>query len=53
MAKFPEAMNRIMRNVFVCKKCKTRNRSMPVKILSGKVKCRSCGRKAFRAVRKK
>lgn len=53
MAKFPEAMNRIMRNIFVCKGCKTRIRANPIKILEKKVKCRSCGKKAFRAVRKK
>ncbi len=53
MAKFTEAMDRIIRNIYVCKNCKTRLRSNAVKILGGKVKCRSCGKKAFRAVRKK
>ena len=53
MAKIPEAQARLYRNVFVCKKCKTKVRAPNIKILQGKVKCRRCGSKAFRAVRKK
>ena len=53
MAKFPEAANRLVRNIFVCKKCKIKIRANPIKILEEKIKCRSCGRNAFRAVRKK
>ena len=53
MAKIPEAQNRLFKNVFVCKKCHTKIRSDPQKILKGKVKCRKCGKKAFRPFRKK
>ena len=53
MAKFQEAEARMFRNVFVCKKCQTKIRSKPIKILEGKVKCRKCGKKAFRPLKKK
>ena len=51
--KIPAAMNRLYKNVFVCKNCKQRMRMDPLKILTGKVKCRKCGRRDFRPVRKK
>ena len=51
--KIPEAMNRMYKNVFVCKDCSTRIRVDSKKLLSGKVRCRSCGRKSFRAIKKK
>jgi len=53
MAKIPEAQNRLFKNVFVCKKCHTKIRSDPQKILKGKVSCRKCSKKAFRPFRKK
>jgi len=53
MAKIQEASNRLFKNIFVCKKCQTKIRSEPQKILRGKVKCRKCGRSAFRPLRKK
>jgi predicted Zn finger-like uncharacterized protein len=53
MAKIPEAMNRMFRNVFVCKNCQSKIRASQLKILAGKVKCRKCGKKAFRPVNKK
>ncbi len=53
MVKFPEADARKFRNVFVCKVCKTKLRAPNVKIIQGKVHCRRCLSKAFRAVRKK
>jgi len=53
MAKIPEAQNRLFKNMFVCKKCKTKVRADPQKILKGKVKCRKCKRTAFRPLRKK
>jgi len=53
MAKFPEAAARLFHNIFICKKCKTRIRSTPLKILQKKVKCRNCGGKDFRTIRKK
>ena len=53
MVKFPEAQARKYRNVFICKKCSTKIRADSMKILHGKVKCRRCNFKRFRAVRKK
>ncbi|HJX50909.1 MAG TPA: 50S ribosomal protein L40e [Candidatus Nanoarchaeia archaeon] len=53
MAKIPEAQNRLFRNVFICKRCNSKIRSDPLKILLGKVKCRKCGYKAFRPIKKK
>lgn len=51
MAKFPEAIARLYRNVYVCKKCKTKIRSQPRKVLLKKVKCRKCGSKALRPMK--
>ena len=53
MAKIPEAQNRLFKNIFICKKCHTKIRAEPQKILKGKVMCRKCKRKAFRPIRKK
>ena len=53
MVKFPEAEVRKFRNVFVCRKCKTKRRSANIKIIQGKITCRRCQSKAFKAVRKK
>jgi len=52
MAKFPEAQARLFKNMFVCKKCKRKRRADPLKVLQKKIKCRGCGHKALRAVRK-
>jgi len=53
MAKIPEAQNRLFKNVFVCKKCQTKIKANPTKILTGKVKCRKCKKGAFRPIKKK
>jgi|TARA_B100001964_G_C14250886_1_gene609890 formylmethanofuran dehydrogenase subunit E len=53
MVKFPESHARKFLNVFVCKKCSTKIRSQNMKIIQGRVKCRRCQGKKFRAVRKK
>jgi hypothetical protein len=53
MAKIPAAMDRIFKNVFVCKNCSSKTRSEARKILEGKVKCRICQGKAFRPIKKK
>ncbi len=53
MAKIPEAQNRLFKNIFVCKKCLGKVRAEPQKILKGKVKCRKCGKRAFRPLKKK
>lgn len=53
MAKIPEAQNRLFKNIYVCKKCKSKVRAEPQKILKGKVKCRKCGKQVFRPLKKK
>lgn len=53
MVKFPEAQARKFRSIFVCKKCSSRIRTQSAKITQGKVKCRKCKSKRFKAVRKK
>jgi ribosomal protein L40E len=53
MAKIPEAQDRLFKNVFVCKNCKTKKKSDIQKILKGKVRCRKCGKTAFRPIKKK
>ena len=53
MAKIPAAQARLFKNVFVCKKCGTKIKAEPKKILEGKVKCRKCKKKAFRPVKRK
>jgi len=51
--KIPEAQNRMFKNIFICKKCKRKQRADPLKILKGKVKCRKCKKSAFRTIKKK
>jgi ribosomal protein L40E len=53
MAKIPEAQKRLFKNVFVCKKCKSKIRTEPLKVLEGKVKCRKCSARSFRPLKKK
>jgi formylmethanofuran dehydrogenase subunit E len=53
MVKFPEAEARKFHGVFVCKRCKTKIKSSPMKVADGKLLCRKCKSKAFRTVRKK
>ncbi|MEM4260333.1 MAG: hypothetical protein QXG00_03785 [Candidatus Woesearchaeota archaeon] len=53
MVKFPEANARLYKNIFVCRRCKTKMRTSMMRVLAGKVKCRKCNYKALRAVRKK
>lgn len=51
--KIPAAQKRLFKNVFVCKNCKAKIKADPRKIIDGKVKCRKCKKRAFRAIRKK
>lgn len=53
MAKILEATNRLYKNLFVCKRCQIKIRSDPQRILKGKVRCRKCGKTAFRPLKKK
>jgi len=43
----------LYKNIFVCKKCKAKIRADPRKILEGKIRCRKCGKKAFRPIKKR
>ena len=53
MAKFPEAMARKFKNMFVCRVCKTKIRTSSSRVIAGEVKCRRCNSRALRPVRKK
>lgn len=53
MARFPEAEKRLFKNVFICRKCKARIRAPSIKVSQGMIKCRKCGSRALRPIRKK
>ena len=53
MVRFPEAEVRMFRNVFVCRRCKSKLKSPNMKIIQGLVKCRKCGSRILRPVRRK
>ncbi len=53
MAKFVEAEERLFKRKFVCRKCKSVIKAPNLKIIAGKIKCRSCNAKAFKPKRKK
>jgi ribosomal protein L40E len=53
MAKFPEAHARLFKNIFVCKRCKSRIRANQMKVIQGKISCRKCDSRALRTVRMK
>ncbi|MEK6873293.1 MAG: hypothetical protein AABW91_00445 [Nanoarchaeota archaeon] len=53
MAKLQAAQNRLYKNLFLCKNCGAKIRVDPKKILEGKIKCRKCKKRKFRAHRKK
>ena len=51
--KIKEAQNRLFKNVYVCKKCKSKMKSDPQKVLKGKARCRKCKAPALRPLKKK
>jgi len=53
MVKFPEADARLFKNVFVCRKCKSKVKANNLKIIAKKVTCKNCGGDSFRPLRKK
>lgn len=53
MAKFPEATTRLYYRVYICKRCKTKMKSDPQRVVKKKLTCRGCGGHSFRAVRVK
>ncbi|MFA4887746.1 MAG: 50S ribosomal protein L40e [Candidatus Nanoarchaeia archaeon] len=52
MVRFPEATKRIFGNVYVCRKCKTKRKADPAKVLKGKISCKKCASKALRPIKK-
>ena len=52
MVKFPEADARLFKDMFVCRKCKSKIRTTNLRVLAGKTSCRKCGSKAMKPVRK-
>jgi len=53
MVKFEEARVRKLRNVFVCRICKSKVRAPSLKVSQGKVKCRKCNSRKLKPKRKK
>jgi ribosomal protein L40E len=53
MVKFPEAMDRKFKNIFVCRRCKSKIRAPTLSVLAGKISCRKCGAKTLKPKRKK
>lgn len=55
MGQFAEAKARILDNIFVCKKCKTKVRATNLRVIKGEVRCRNskCKSKLLRPARKK
>jgi ribosomal protein L40E len=53
MVKFEEATARKLRNVFVCRTCKSKIRAPSLKVAQKKIKCRKCDSKKLRPKRKK
>ncbi len=53
MAKFEEAEVRLFKNIFVCRRCKSKVRAPSLKVIAGKATCRKCGSNALRPVKKK
>jgi len=53
MAKFDEAAARKFKNIFICRKCKSKIRATNLKVIAGKVSCRKCSTKALKPKRKK
>lgn len=53
MGKFAEADNRMFKNIFVCRRCKSKMKAPILKVLAGKVSCRQCSTKKLRVKRKK
>jgi ribosomal protein L40E len=53
MAKFPEAEARLIKNKFVCRRCKSVMHVPPMKVINKEVRCKRCDGKALRPKRKK
>jgi ribosomal protein L40E len=52
MAIDPIVEQRMFRGVYICMRCKARNRAASQKVRAGKVHCRKCGYDVLRARKK-
>lgn len=48
--KLPSAMQRLFKNMFVCKNCGQKMRTESLKVISKTIVCRRCGKHNFRPV---
>ncbi|MGV8142581.1 MAG: hypothetical protein ACP5NS_03005 [Candidatus Pacearchaeota archaeon] len=48
--KLPAAMQRLFKNMFVCKNCGQKMRTESLKVISKTIICRRCGKHSFRPV---
>jgi len=48
MARIAEATARLFGRVFVCRKCKSKQRADPTKVRARKITCRKCNCRNFR-----
>ncbi|MEK6962961.1 MAG: hypothetical protein AABX70_00945 [Nanoarchaeota archaeon] len=53
MVKFPEAEARIIKNIFICRGCKSKVRAQNLRVIKGEIRCRKCRSRALRTIRKK
>lgn len=53
MVKFPEAQARRFKNVFICRKCKSKIKAQNMKVIAKEIKCRKCESRALRPIKKK
>ncbi len=53
MVRFPEAEARLFHRVFVCRKCHAKIRAPVLKVSEKRVKCRKCGSRDLRPIRRK
>ncbi len=53
MVKFPEAIARLFKNVFVCRKCASKVHAPNMAVIQGRVKCRRCKKMALRPIKRK
>lgn len=53
MAKILAAQARLFKNIFICKECKSRIRTDPLRVINGSVRCRKCKSNRLRPIRKK
>ena len=53
MVKFAEAEKRLFKGVFVCRNCKSKMKTSNMLVMAGLVKCRKCGRRGLRPIKRK